>query len=283
MGEVLYSLRQVSSTVASAFLCTSGKSGGKNCEEERCLFMKATIEPIDRLAMRGRPEGMPIMQQNWEKLLFLHWPFSPEHIRPHVPEGLEIDTFNGVAWVGLTPFTVNDLAITPLPPIPGTSSFHELNMRTYVHRNGVPGVWFFTLEASKLLPTLAARAFYWLDYRLSEMVYRTKGEPFEFVAHRSDKVDADFEAAWVPGSLLPSPDTESLEFFLTERYVLYAAREREIVQARVYHAPWQLHSAELLDLETTMFDWLGVPEPIAEPLVHYSPLQKVEVWPPTPC
>jgi uncharacterized protein len=233
--------------------------------------------------MRGRPPGTPIMHQNWEKLLFLHWPFAIDEVRPLIPDGLELDTFNGVAWVGLTPFTVTDLALHPLPPIPGTSSFHELNMRTYVHRNGEPGVWFFTLEASKLLPTLAARALYWLDYRLSEMVFRTKGVPFEFVAHRTGDIDADFAASWVPGKLLPAAETESLEFFLTERYALYSARDNALVQVRIYHAPWQLHSVEALTLETTMFDWLGLPEPTVEPLAHFSTMERVEVWAPTPC
>lgn len=191
--------------------------------------MNATIEPVDRLAMRGRPHGTPIMHQTWEKLLFLHWPVAPELLRPHVPEQLEIDTFNGIAWIALTPFTVSNLALTSLPPIPGTSSFHELNLRTYVHANGVPGIWFFTLEASKLLPTLGARAFFWLDYRHSEIVFRTKADRLDFVARRSDNPDADFAASWRPGELLPAPETDSLSFFLTERYALFAAKEKELL------------------------------------------------------
>ncbi len=233
--------------------------------------------------MRARPNGTPLMHQTWEKLLFLHWPFLPEQVEPYLPRGLEIDTFNGMAWVGLTPFTVSDLAIMPLPPIPGTDAFHELNLRTYVHVDGVPGIWFFTLEASKLLPTLAARALYWLDYRHSNIIFRNKGERFEFIAHREDdEIDADFAATWSPGKLLRMPETDSLEFFLMERYALFAARDQNLVQARIYHAPWQLHSVDLLSFETTMFDWLGLPNPIAEPLVHYSPKQNVEVWAPTP-
>lgn len=249
---------------------------------EQYYLMNAIIEPIDRLAMRGRPEGMPVMHQTWEKLLFMHWPFAPEMVQPYLPRGLEIDTFNGVAWVGLTPFTISNFALTPLPPIPGASSFHELNLRTYAHVNGVPGVWFFTLEASKLLPVIGARTFYWLDYRHSDMIFRTKGDRLEFIAHREDKINADFEAEWIPGEALPMPETDSLDFFLVERYALFAARENQLMQARIYHTPWELHSAELISFETTMFDWLGLPNPIAEPLLHYSPVQNVEIWAPTP-
>ena len=87
------------------------------------------------------------MHQNWGKLLFMHWPIAAELLRPLIPAQLEIDTFEGSAWIGVVPFTMWGIRASFLPPIPGTSAFHELNVRTYVHCNGVPGVWFFSLDA----------------------------------------------------------------------------------------------------------------------------------------
>jgi uncharacterized protein YqjF (DUF2071 family) len=240
------------------------------------------IEPMDRLSMRARPNGTALMHQTWEKLLFMHWPFAPEMVQSFLPRGLDVDTFNGVAWVALTPFTISNLTLTGLPAIPGASSFHELNLRTYVHANGIPGVWFFSLEASKLLPVIGARTFYWLNYRHSDMIFRDKSDKLEFIAHREDKINADFQATWIPGEVLPEPEPDSLEFFLVERYALYAARDNQLMQARIYHSPWELRSAELLSFETTMFDWLGLPNPIAEPLLHFSTVLNVDVWPPVP-
>src|SRR5687767_11115562 len=112
---------------------------------------------LDRLAMRARPEGSPVMHQNWENLLFLHWPIDPVAIRPLIPEGLEIDTFDGKAWIGITPFALTGLRVLSMPPIPGLDLFIELNVRTYVQYKGVPGIWFFSLDVSKLIPVLAAR------------------------------------------------------------------------------------------------------------------------------
>src|SRR5438270_8598357 len=94
---------------------------------------------IDRLAIRSRPEGSQVMEQNWENLLFLHWSFEESAVRPFVPAALDIDTFDGKAWVGITPFKVTGLRLLSLPPIPLLDSFHEINVRTYVVHNGVPG------------------------------------------------------------------------------------------------------------------------------------------------
>src|ERR1041385_3822856 len=107
---------------------------------------------LDRLAMRSRPHGSPVMHQNWDNLLFLHWPIEPEALRPLVPAELQIDTFENQAWLSMSPFALTGLRMLSLPPIPGLNSFLELNVRTYVHRNGIPGIWFFSLDASKLIP-----------------------------------------------------------------------------------------------------------------------------------
>src|SRR5215208_5984323 len=119
---------------------------------------------IDRLSVRSRPTGWPIMHQTWDKLLFLHWPLPPESLRALIPTRLVLDTFEGNAWVALTPFTMWGIRPTLLPPVPWLSASHELNVRTYVHLDGVPGVWFFSLDASNLLAVLGARLGFHLPY-----------------------------------------------------------------------------------------------------------------------
>src|SRR2546430_17719024 len=99
---------------------------------------------FDRLSMRARPPGAPVMEQNWENVLFLHWPIEEALIRPLVPPELEIDTFDGSGWIGITPFRLTDLRVYPMPVIPGISSFEELNVRTYVHYHGKPGIYFLS-------------------------------------------------------------------------------------------------------------------------------------------
>src|SRR5215510_11367195 len=120
----------------------------------------------ERLAMRTRPKGQPIMHQSWGKLLFMHWPIEEELLRPLIPSQLTIDTFDGSAWIGVVPFTMWDIRPFPpyLPTVPGVNAFHEINVRTYVYKDEVPGVWFFSLDANNAPAVMGARMFYFLPY-----------------------------------------------------------------------------------------------------------------------
>ena len=88
------------------------------------------------------------MRMTWRSLLFLHWPLPPDAVRPLLPAEMTLDTFDGSAWVGLVPFTMTGVKFRWLGSIPSMRRFHECNVRTYVHRDGEPGVWFFSLDAA---------------------------------------------------------------------------------------------------------------------------------------
>lgn len=235
---------------------------------------------IDRLAMRARPPGSPVMVQNWDRLLFMHWPIQSELLRPLVPEALEIDTFEGKAWIGVTPFTLTGLRAPIGPAIPGLNSFHELNVRTYVHLDGAPGVWFFSLYASKRIPVLAARLAYALPYLKATIRVAVQGESIDYRLTRRTNPHTTFSATWRRGAPLRSPDRDSLAFFLVERYCLYAASDRNLFRARVYHVPWALDDVEDFEYSSTLMAREGLPEPREDPLLHYSESLKVEIWPP---
>src|SRR5882672_3491683 len=114
---------------------------------------------LDRLSPRQRPSSQPLMHQSWGKLLFMHWPIDAAQLRQLIPTELEIDTFAGNAWIAVVPFTMWDTRALPpyLPAVPGLSAMHELNVRTYVHYNGVPGVWFFSLDCNSRAAVFGAR------------------------------------------------------------------------------------------------------------------------------
>jgi uncharacterized protein len=238
---------------------------------------------VDRLSIRSRPPGSPIMHQEWEKLLFLHWRFPPALLRPLVPSGLELDLHEGEAWVGVTPFTMSGIRPVFVPPIPVLSDSHELNVRTYVHRNGVPGVWFLSLDASNPLAVWGARFGFHLPYFRARMRLAQAGDTVEFSSRRSDPAgpEAEFEGAWELGKRLPDAAPGSLEFFLIERYCLYAADGDRISRARIHHEPWSLRRASITRLSSTMLESHGLPTPPEPPLVHAqaAPLD-VEIWAP---
>jgi len=234
---------------------------------------------VDRLAVRHRPDGQPVMHQEWGKLLFIHWRIKESLLRPHVPASLEIDTYGDSAWIAIAPFTMWDIRGLPpyMPPIPGLDSMHELNVRTYVHYNGVPGVWFLSLDANSTAAVLAARAAYHLPYYSADIDIQGK-KKIKYRLQRRDDPPAAFRAEWSVGDPLPKSQPGSREFFLTERYLLYSEYHGELYRARIYHEPWQLHKAELTRLDSTMLEPKQIPQPTTPPLVHYAEQVSVDIW-----
>jgi len=259
----------------------------------------------DRLAIRSRPDGLPLMHQNWGKLLFMHWAIDAELLRPLIPKDLSIDTFDGAAWIGEVPFTMWGIRASFLPPIPGTTAFHELNVRTYVHCNGVPGVWFFSLDAAHSLAVWGARTFYHLPYFNADMRLTQQGTSIEYSSTRSDSLTygeffageaadipaaassdsgrnyprAELNASWTIGEPLPRASPGSIEFFLTERYCLYSLHCGRLYRSRIFHEPWPLRKATLNSRRSKMIESLGIAAPRESPLVHYAEKIAVDIWP----
>jgi uncharacterized protein YqjF (DUF2071 family) len=222
------------------------------------------------------------MYQYWGKLLFLHWPIPAEAIRPLIPARLEIDTFENQAWISLAPFTMWGIRPPFFPPLPLMSRSHELNVRTYVYLDGVPGVWFFSLDASSPLVVWGARTAFSLPYFRARMRLEQEGQTIHFHSERkhADTPRAEFEAAWTLGGALPPAKVGSLDFFLVERYCLYAEHRGQLYRARIHHRPWPLRQATVSALHSTMMEAHGLPTPSGAPLLHGQgePL-RVEVWP----
>lgn len=234
----------------------------------------------DRLSVRHRPDGQPIMHQEWGNLLFMHWRIEESLLRPHIPEPLEIDTFGDSAWIAIAPFTMWDIRAFPpfMPPLPGFDSMEELNVRTYVHYNGVPGVWFFSLDANNRALVLGGRTFFHLPYYHAEI--RMEGKyKIKYQSRRLDEPEAVFKAEWSAGKALPRSQPESREFFLTERYFLYSAFEGELYRSRIHHKPWELHEAELTDFASSMLEAKQIPQPKTQPILHHAEQISVDIWP----
>ena len=244
------------------------------------------------------------MHQNWGKLLFMHWPIGAEVLRPLIPAQLSVDTFDGSAWIGVVPFTMWGIRASFLPSIPRTSAFHELNVRTYVHYQGVPGVWFFSLDAASRLAVWGARRFYHLPYFNARMDLRQDGNTIEYSSQRIDALTygeffragreefpaeldvhhfrgtgrAELKVNWNIGEQLPLSKPDSLAFFLTERYCLYSLHRGQIYRSRIFHEPWPLKSATVNSYQSTMIESLGLPVPTDTPRLHYAQSIAVDIW-----
>jgi uncharacterized protein YqjF (DUF2071 family) len=214
----------------------------------------------------------------------MHWPVPVDLLRPLIPEPLSIDTYDGLAWVGITPFTMWGVRAAFTPPLPSLSESHELNVRTYVHLDGVPGVWFFSLDANNAVAVLGARTVFHLPYFNARMSLERRDRTIYFASRRDHRcaAPAEFEAVWMVGERLGEAKPGSLEFFLIERYCLYSARGGKLYQVRILHEAWPLQAAHLSSYRSTMIEAQGLPSPEGGPLLHQQgePL-KVRVWPKT--
>lgn len=237
---------------------------------------------IDRLGPARRPDGRAVMRQRWSELLFLHWPVPLEALRPGIPAALDIDTHEGTAYVGLVPFTMSGIRPRWGPPVPGLSSFHEVNVRTYVHFEGRdPGVWFFSLDASSRLAVLVARSTYHLPYHFAGMSLARS--PDGVVRYRSERRwprprPASCAMAYGPNGPVAPAAPGTLDQFLAERYVLYAEHQGRLYRGRVHHAPYPLQAAQVSGLEESLVAAAGVDRGSGAPLAHYAKGVSVELY-----
>ena len=216
------------------------------------------------------------MVQQWRDLAYVHWRYDPQVVAALLPEGLEVDTFDGSAWVGLIPFSMRGIGVPRLPAVPYFGSFPEINVRTYVRRNGIPGVWFFSLDVNRLIPAVVARTTYLLPYCWGRASNRIDNGVLRSDVERRWPSRARSRTAVRIGQPIVQPD--DLAVFLSARWGLYSkGLFGGLMYAPVDHEPWPLHSASLESIDQNVVEAAGLPSPTGEPHVMFSPGVSVRI------
>jgi len=231
------------------------------------------------------PERPWVMTMSWLDLLFAHWSFAPAVVRALVPEALELDTFDGRAWVGVVPFRMESVGPRGLGWLPGrlpVRAFPELNVRTYVRHGGKPGVWFFSLDAASRLAVRGARSFFHLPYFHAAMQTRERDGWIEYTSRRRDRRSGPgvFSGRYRPVGERLRVEPGSLEHWLTERYCLYALDPRgRVHRGDIHHLPWPLHAATAEIDTNTVAEVHGLRlEEDEGPLLHFVRRLDVVAW-----
>lgn len=235
-----------------------------------------------RLAQREKPPGFSVLSMRWEALLFLHWAQDPAEIQKTLPSGLQVDTFDGRAWLAVVPFFMRRVHPRGLPCVPWLSDFLEFNVRTYVFdERGVPGVWFYSLLCNQPVAVELARRFFHLNYlharlhaanetgNIADFSWEERGHGT--AAFRGKESTAPYTTS-LPGSL---------EFFLVERYVLFSASPcGRIYAGAVHHPPYEIAPAEAASWSFRPAASLGFADPQRPPdhVLLARPVQ-VSAWP----
>lgn len=239
------------------------------------------LEPISSRAPHGVAHA--VMLQGWYDLTALHWRYEPAEVQALLPDGFVVDTFDGSAWVGLIPFHMQRIRIPGLPPFGPLSTFPETNIRSYlVDPTGRRGVWFMSLDITRLLPTIVARVGYRLPYCWSTMSIDVDGHGEGGTRRyrsrrRWPRGEATSEVAVRIGPQIADPDLTDLDHFLTARWALGTTFGRRLMWAKVSHPTWPIHAAELLSCNETLLTAAGLGPPQGEPVVRWSPGVEVRI------
>jgi uncharacterized protein len=228
------------------------------------------------------PESAWVMTQTWHDLLFAHWPVDVESLRARVPAGIQLDLFDGQAWVGIVPFHMTNVAPRFVPALPWISAFPELNVRTYVRMGGKPGVYFFSLDAANPLAVGLARTLVHLPYFTATMDVEERDGWIHYASRRtsSGSTPAQLVGRYRPTGGASEPVPGTLDHFLTERYCLYTVdRSFRAYRLDIHHPPWPLQPADAEFTVNTMADACGIRLPSMAPLLHFSKRQDMVAWP----
>lgn len=228
------------------------------------------------------PTSFAPLGMRWHDLLFAHWPVDADALARHIPAPLELDTYQGQAYIGLVPFRMSAIRLRPFPGLPGLSAFAEMNVRTYVRCQDRPGVWFFTLDAPHWLAVRVARRTFHLPYRDARIAMKEHADGWiDYHCQRTDAIapPGEFRGRYRPTDTPVDLSEDSLTRWFTDRYCLYSAsRDGRVFRGEIDHAPWPLESAEC-EIETLRDLWPdGVCVPDVPPILHFSRKIDVIAW-----
>lgn len=213
------------------------------------------------------------MRQVWYDLLFMHWEADAGELQSRLPAGVKLDLFDGKAWLAVIPFDMRGVTLRGMPAPSFLSDFPEANVRTYVTVDGKPGVWFFSLDVTRIHAVWGARTFFHLPYYLAAMKITRSSEG---VHYRSARPDRELEVSYCPGEAL-SPEPGSFLHWSTSRYCLYCHGRKGVYRGNIHHAPWPLKKVEVDLYRNTMLAPFNTGDP--HPDMVYAPELPVVVYP----
>ncbi|MEM7234672.1 MAG: DUF2071 domain-containing protein [Planctomycetota bacterium] len=239
--------------------------------------------PSDIAQTNHRPYPLPDSvwsgAMSWHDLLFMHYPVDASFLRPLIPSELEVDCFDGKAWVSVVPFRMSRVGPRYLNRVPYVSAFPELNLRTYVSAGGRGGVWFFSLDAARLLAVVVARALFRLPYFWARMSCQERDGWIDFRSLRihPGATPLEFVGRYRGVGEIEETRPGTLDHWLTERYCLYSGKEGRVFRGEIHHLPWPIQKAEVELERDSVLASIGL-ESTETPILQFARRIDVVAW-----
>lgn len=235
-----------------------------------------------RLANDGLwPVRLPwVISQRWGHLLYLHYRVAPDQLRGLLPAPLELDEFEGSAFVSVIPLHMEHVHLRDLFAVPGTANFAEVNVRTYVVHNGVPGVYFLSIDAASRFASFVARSTFHLPYSRASMTFEHSDGSYEMRSTRAGATPVTFEATYRPTGRTVEQPPGSETRFLAERYCMYViGRSGRLLRGDISHLPWTITTVEASITRNDLLAANGVTPLEEQPIAAYSEGSDARCWP----
>ena len=217
------------------------------------------------------PDGNWDFYQEWKQVLLFHWTIPENIIKPLIPKGLELDFFDEKTYVSLVPFSVKSIRPRMLPAISAISDFHEVNLRAYIIKDGIPGIYFLSIEAEKRMSAFISRTFSGLPYEHA-LISRSDGRYQSANPFRKFSLQLEYTIS----DLIPNKTP--LDKWLTERYALYLENHSKLYRFDVHHKEWEIRNVEMKKLQVD-YKFTGFNLSDRQPdSIHYSDGVEVIAW-----
>lgn len=210
-----------------------------------------------------------VLLQKWEHLLFIHLPVSRNALAGQLPKGVELDTYDGQAWISIVAFKVSKNRFRYLPGTPYLRPMLQLNVRTYVKRNGEKGVYFFTMDTNKFVVVLGAKIVH-APFLHADMRMETSADAYYLESSRKGDMAAKFKASYTPEEAAFYPEKESLDYWLLERYIFWSYIKDSLYRGDIQHKRWQIQKAKVHIEKQTMVSFLPKEFLGGNPVIHYA-------------
>jgi len=200
----------------------------------------------------------------WRKLMMAQYEVAPELLTPYLPSGVELDLFDGRCFVSLVGFLFDHVRLKGVP-IPGHTSFEEINLRFYVRRPNAPdgqprrGVVFVREFVPRSAITWIARAFYGEPYSTMPTQHHIRGNEHTLFVEYGWKHHGHWQSVGVETELTPQPIAAgSIEEFITEHYWGYTRRkDGSTWEYAVHHPRWEVYPIKRFDITADFGELYG--------------------------
>ena len=215
---------------------------------------------------------------HWDRIAFLHWPYEPADVAALLPDGLEVLTSGGRAWVTVTPLFMR-LRLPGMPFVPPRWSFPETNVRTYVvGPDGREGLWFLRMEVTAAWFTATLRTI-GLPYVVNRMEFDVRDGRASYRSRPHPLTGGGgHDIVLRVGDRLRPPSGGPWDRFVTARWGAFHRRGPLLLHTPVEHAAWELRhaSVEACDVQALLAA-AGLPGPGTSAIAHFSPGVHVRV------